>query len=150
MAYITTTQLQTRLGSSLYARLTDRVNGAVADVNVAQDIVDGAEALADSYLGQRHDTPIDLTKHSELADLLETRVLDLAEYLAWRDSPFATDIPERIRMLHEEALGWFGSVAAGALELPASSALSPAPTRGAASNYQATARQFTHDELDGL
>lgn len=53
MAYVTTTQLSNRLGSTLYARLTDRVNGASADATVAQQIVDEAEAVADSYLATR-------------------------------------------------------------------------------------------------
>ena len=45
MAYITTTQLSDRLGSTLYARLTDRVNGTTANAGVGQQIVDEAEAF---------------------------------------------------------------------------------------------------------
>ena len=107
MAYITTTQLQGRLGSTLYARLTDRVNGTTADGTVAQQLIDEAEALANAYLARRFATPIDLTAHPELTDLLEARVLDVAEYLAWRDSPFVADIPERARLLHDETVQWF-------------------------------------------
>ena len=54
MAYITTTQLSARLGSTLYARLTDRVNGTTADNAVAQQIIDEVEAEADSYFAQRY------------------------------------------------------------------------------------------------
>ena len=120
MAYITIVQLSDRLGSSLYARLTDRVSGTTADATVAQQLVDAAEARADAWLSKRYATPIDLTKHSELVDVLESRVLDLAEYLTWRDSPFATDIPERARLVYEETSAWFGAVARGELVLPAS------------------------------
>ncbi|GAG33214.1 unnamed protein product, partial [marine sediment metagenome] len=56
MAYITITQLSARLGSTLYARLTDRVNGTSADAAVAQQIVDEAEAVADNYLSVRYAT----------------------------------------------------------------------------------------------
>jgi phage gp36-like protein len=150
VAYITTTQLQSRLGSTLYARLTDRVNGTTADAAVAQQLVDEAEALANAQLAARYATPIDLTKHPELADVLESRVLDLAEYLAWRDSPFVTDLPERIRLLHEEASGWFAGVGSGAMSLPATS---PPASRTAVDDsprFTAGSRPFTQDELDGL
>ena len=80
MPYITTTQLSARLGSTIYARLTDRDNGTTADPDVAQQIVDEAEALADSHLAKRYATPVDLGAHPELADVLEARVLDLAEH----------------------------------------------------------------------
>lgn len=150
MAYITTTQLESRLGSTLYARLTDRVNGTTADGTVAQQIVDEAEALANAHLAKRYATPIDLTTHPELADVLEARALDLAEYLAWRDSPFVTDVPERVRLVHEEASQWFASIAAGEIDLPASSP--PASRTGVDDSPRFTEppRSFTHDELDGL
>ena len=150
MAYITITQLESRLGSTLYARLTDRVNGTTADSAVAQQIVDEAEARANTRLAVRYATPIDLTVHPELADVLETRVLDLAEYLGWRDSPFVTDIPERVRFMYEEVSRWFESIGSGAIDLPASSP--PASRTGADDSPRFTEppRAFTHDELDGL
>ena len=94
MPYITTTQLSQRLGATLYARLTDRVNGTTADAAVAQQIVNEAEAEADSYLGRRYRTPVDLVVHPELANVLAARVLDLAEYGAWKSSPFVSDPPQ--------------------------------------------------------
>lgn len=150
MAYITTTQLESRLGSTLYARLTDRVNGTTADAAVAQQIVDDAEALADSHLATRYATPIDLTAHPELADVLLARVLDLAEYLAWRDTPFVADMPERVRLLHEDAGGWFAAIASGELELPASSPPASRTAVDDAPRFTEPPRRFTHDELDGL
>jgi phage gp36-like protein len=150
VAYTTTTQFESRLGSTLYARLTDRVNGTTADSTVAQQIVDEAEALANARLATRYATPIDLTAHPELADVLETRVLDLAEYLAWRDSPFVTDVPERVRMLYEETSRWFASVGTGEVDLPASSP--PASRTGVddSPRFTTPSRPFTQDELDGL
>ncbi len=150
MAYITTTQLSARLGSTLYARLTDRVGGTTADETVAAEIVAQAEALANAYLARRFATPVDLAAHPELADVLRARVLDVAEYLAWRDSPFVTDVPERVRMVHADAQEWFAAVAAGTLDLPASS---PPASRTAVDDsprYAAGPRKFTADELDGL
>jgi len=150
VAYITTAQLEDRLGSTLYARLTDRVNGTTPDSKVAQQIVNDAEALADSHLAKRYATPINLTAHPELADVLEARVLDLAEYLAWRDSPFVSDMPERLRLLHEEAGGWFTAIASGELELPAASPPASRTAVDDAPRFTEPPRRFTHDELDGL
>lgn len=150
MAYVTPEQLQDRLGSTLYARLTDRVNGTTADSAIAQQIIDEAEALANSYLATRYATPINLEAHPELADILAARVLDLAEYLAWRDSPFVTDIPERVRFLSEEASDWFASVAAGALNLPAASPPESRTAEHDQPRYSAEPRKFTAEELDGL
>jgi len=150
VAYITTTQLESRLGSTLYARLTDRVNGTTADATVAQQIVDEAEALANTRLAKRYATPIDLAAHPELADVLEARVLDLAEYLAWRDSPFVNVIPDRVLFLHDEAVGWFAAVGAGELDLPASSPPASRTAVDDAPRFTEPPRRFTHDELDGL
>lgn len=150
MAYITKEQLKERLGDTLYARLTDREAGTTIDDAVGQRIVDDAEALANGQLARRYATPIDLATHPELADVLTARVLDLAEYRAWRDSPFVNDVPERIRFLYEDAMRWFSAVAAGQLDLPASS---PPASRTAVDDsprYVSHPRKFTEQELDGL
>jgi phage gp36-like protein len=150
MAYITTTQLSQRLGSTLYARLTDRVNGATADSAVAQQIVDEAEALANSHLSKRYAVPVSLAAHPELAAVLASRVLDIAEYLAWKSSPFVGDVPDRVRILHNDAMVWFESLAGGQLHLPATA---PPASRTASDDlprYTSEPRAFTHDELDGL
>ncbi len=150
MAYITTTLLSERLGTTLYARLTDRVNGTTPDANVAQQIVDAAEAEANSYLARRYATPVDLAAHAELAAVLASRVLDLAEYAAWKSSPFTSDPPQRVHLLYAAALEWLEAVAAGRLVLPA--ATPPAgPTASVdAPRYAGGGRVFTAAELDGL
>lgn len=150
MAYITKEQLKERLGETLYARLTDRESGATADDSVGQQIVDDAEALADSQLARRYATPIDLTAHPELTDVLAARVLDIAEYRAWRDSPFVNDVPERIRFLYEDTMRWFSAVAVGQLDLPAASLLASPTAVDDSPRYVSRARKFTEEELDGL
>ena len=150
MAYIAISDLSQRLGTTLYARLTDRVNGTTADTTVAQQIVDEAEAEVDGYLSIRYATPVDLGAHPELTSVLELRVLDLAEYTAWKSSPFVSDVPSRVKMLAGEARQWLREVAAGAIHLPADG---PPPSRVAEDDsprYRASARPFTADELDGL
>ena len=150
MAYITTSDLSQRLGTTLYARLTDRVNGANANSTVGQQIADEAEAEANSYLSKRYATPIDLGARPELADVLVLRVLDLAEYLAWRGSPFVADIPGRVKALAEEARQWFDRVSAGTGELPASAPPAASMAGGDAARFRSSPRAFTAEELDGL
>lgn len=150
MGYVSVTQLQGRLGALLYARLTDRVNGTTGDDAVGQQILDEAEAQANSYLAARYATPVDLSAHPELSDLLVSRVLDLAEYLAWRSSPFVSDVPERVRMLGHQATGWLEALAAGRVHLPAGR---PPASRTAGDDLpqvRCAPRKFTAEELDGL
>lgn len=150
MAYVTKEQLESRLGSPIYARLTDRVAGETADDAVGQALADEASALADGWLSVRYATPIDLVAHPELADVLATRVLDLAESIAWQNSPFVGDMPERLRFVADAARRWFEQLAAGAVNLPAANP----PAGRAAVNDEPWAssaeRQFSRDELDGL
>lgn len=150
MAYITISQLNERLGTTLYARLTDRVNGTTASDTVAQQIVDEAEAEANSYLARRYATPVDLAAHPELASILAARVLDLAEWAAWKSTPFVSDPPARVQSLYAEAVRWLLEVGQGRVSLPA-----VAPPTGPTADddgprYVAQPRAFTADELDGL
>ncbi len=150
MAYVTTDQLSQRLGSTVYARLTDRVNGTTASSTVAQQIVAEAEAEANSYLARRYQTPIDLTAHPELTDVLEARVLDLAEYSAWKGSPFVSDPPQRVHSLYAAALRWLEEVARGGLVLPASSPPSSRTAVDDGPRHAGGGRAFTAEQLDGL
>ncbi|MFH1745671.1 MAG: phage protein Gp36 family protein [Planctomycetota bacterium] len=150
MAYITTSDLSQRLGTTLYARLTDRVSGTTASSTVAQQIIDEAHGLANSYLCKRYATPIDLVSHPELNSLLQSRVLDIAEYLAWRGSPFVNDVPNRIQSLYDDARQWFESVAAGEIHLPADSPPSGRVAEDDSPRFNSRPREFTADELDGL
>ncbi len=150
MAYITTAQLEQRLGDALYARLTDRLAGASENATVAQSIVDEAEGVANSLLAKRFATPVNLGAHPELADVLRARVLDLAEHLAWRTSPFVASVPDRVLFAMEEAQRWFERLADGSVHLPSAS---PPASRVAADDgprFRAAERTFTADELDGL
>lgn len=150
MAYITTSDLLARLGTPLYARLTDRVNGTTADSGVAQEIVSEAEGLANAHLARRYATPVDLSAHPEVAAVLRARVLDVAEHLAWRTSAFTTAVPDRVVLVQDEALRWFEAVGRGEILLPAAAA--PASTKATddAPRSTSSARKFTADELDGL
>ncbi len=147
--YITVADLEQRLGTTLYARLTDRVSGTTASTTVAQQIVDEAEAEADALLARRFATPVDLAAHPELATLIAARVLDLAEHNAWRGSPFISDLPQRVQQLGADARRWLEAVAAGTLPLPADAP--PASATGCSGlRYAARPREFTAEELEGF
>ncbi len=150
MSYITTTQLSQRLGATLYARLTDRVNGTTPNAAVAQELVNAAEAEADSYLARRYATPVDLVARPELANLLAARVLDLAEYAAWKSSPFVGDPPQRVHLLYAAALQWFEDIAGGKLVLPAAVPPAGPLATDERPRYAGGGRVFTAEELDGL
>ena len=152
MAYITIAQLSARLGATIYARLTDRVAGTTASTTVAQQLVDEAEAEANSYLAVRYRTPVNLTAHPELAATLAGRVLDLAESAAWRGSPVVSDPPQRVKTLYEAAQAWFVALAAGSVVLPADSPPEPQAARDTSETARASSspRVFTATELDGL
>ncbi|MBU0638054.1 MAG: DUF1320 domain-containing protein [Planctomycetes bacterium] len=150
MAYVTTTQLSQRLGATLYARLTDRVNGTTADTTVAQQIVAEAEAEADSYLARRYATPVDVSGHAELADVLAARVLDLAEYGAWKSSPFTNRVAARVMDIQAAAVAWLEQVARGELDLPAATVLASPTAQDNGPRFTAETRKFSGDELDGL
>lgn len=150
MAYITIAQLEARLGAPLYARLTDRAAGATADANVAQRIINEAEAIANSYLARRYVTPVSLGDRPELASILEARVLDLAEYGAWKESPFVGELPGRVRACYAAALRWFEHVAEGDIALPAESSPASRNAIGGEVYFQSSTRRFTTGELEGL
>ncbi len=150
MVYLDTSKLSARLGATMYARLTDRVSGATADDTVGEQIIDEAEAEAHSYLAKRYATPVDLSAHSELAKVLEARMLDLAEYVAWKGSPFVSAPPPRVAALYATALQWFAAVASGELALPAAVPPASQTAEDGGPRSASTARGFTADQLEGL
>lgn len=150
MAYSTVQDLKNRLGTTIYARLTDRVNGTSADDAIAQQIVNEAETDADSRLAVRYAVPIDLSANPELADLLTARVLDLAESIAWTSSPFMGDVPDRVRALRAAAIEWFDEVASGRIHLPASTLPRSSIAVDDSARAISSERRFTAGELDGL
>lgn len=150
MAYITTNQLKSRLGDTIYARLTDRIAGVTANATIAQEIVDQAEAIADSYLAVRFATPVNLVERPELATILAARVLDVAEGIAWRGSPFASDVPDRVRLVVDQAERWLRDVSAGAIALPAAAVPNAAVAVNDGPRFSASERVFSAEDLEGL
>jgi phage gp36-like protein len=143
MAYITNEDIEARLGADAYVQLTDDAGSGVADENVVTEARLGAEGEMNSHLARRFRAPIDVTAHPELKGLLVSVALDLAEYrLRMRRPPVAEDMVRRRR----EAIDWLEAVAAGRVELPATSALpSSSSASGAAS--VGNERVLSRDEM---
>jgi phage gp36-like protein len=80
MLYITNTDIERRLGSAAYVQLTDDDGDGSADVGVVDEARLAAEGAVNSFLAKRYSVPVNLVAHSELADLLASVTLDLAEY----------------------------------------------------------------------
>jgi phage gp36-like protein len=116
MAYISNSDLQTRLGPAVYVQLADDDGDGSADAAVVDEVRLAAEGELNSYLSVRHAVPVDLSAHPELAGLLRGAALDLAEYrLRLRRPP----VPEDIRRRRDQTVDWLVLMAEGAVALPA-------------------------------
>lgn len=150
MAYATLTQLKDRLGLATYARLTDRAAGVTANDSVGQEVLDQAHAIADSYLSVRYATPVDLAQRPEVGVVLAARVLDVAEGMAWRGSPFVGDMPARVRYVASEGERWLRDVADGRVHLPAAAPPASRTASDDSPRFSGTERVLRGEELEEL
>lgn len=141
MAYITKDDIRIRLGNAAYVQMSDDEMTGSADEAVVDECRAAAEGELDSHLAVRHVTPIDVTAHPDLASLLKSVALDLAEYrMRLRRPPVAPDATRR----HSLTADWLRRVAAGTIALPGS----PTPTaREPVAQVRGAARVLTRDEL---
>jgi len=145
MSYITNSDIEKRLGAAAYVQLTDDTGSGSADVAKVDEARLGAIGEADSYLAVRYQTPVDLTAHPELAAVLKSFVLDLAEYrLHNRRPPVPPDVVRR----HSESLGWLARVAGGSVHLPAITAVAADSSRAPLAEVVGPVRVFTRDDVD--
>ena len=144
MGYITNTDIEDRLGSSLYIQLTDDAGIGSADLDVVNAARLEAEGEADSYFARRYAVPIDVTLHPNVSGLIKGFVLDLAEYrLNSRRPPVTEDVISK----HDRALEWFKSLASGATELPSVATISTNSATGTAAQATGDARLLSREEL---
>ena len=144
MPYITNEDIQTRVGPQAFVQLADDDGDGVADVSIVNEIRLAAEGELDSYLAGRYALPVDLTAAPELADLLASVTLDLAEYrLRVRRPP----IPADVTRLYEQTQRWLARIADGSIDLPAATPPAPATTRGPSALTTGRPRSIDLDEL---
>lgn len=144
MAYITNNDIQLRVGAAAYVQLADDDGDGTADAAVVDEVRLGAEGEVNGYLARRFRTPIDVAVHTELADLLKSVTLDVAEYrLRLRRPPVPADALHR----YDQTVRWLRDVAEGRIDLPAISELPENTARGPAADHSGEARLLTRDEL---
>lgn len=121
MAYATLDDVKQRLGTSIYTQLTDRVNGAVADDDVGQELLDGSHGVLNARIKsspRRYRVPVDVSSDTTLAAFLKDAVLDVVEYQAWQGWPGRKRVPERVENGYRETIAYFDRIAKGDAELP--------------------------------
>jgi len=146
MAYITNADIEERVGSDAYVQLTDDDGDGQADTGVVDEARLGAEGEVNSYLARRYQVPIDLTVHADLADVLASFVLDLAEYrLRVRRPPVPKDVQDK----WAQAIEWLSRVADGSVELPSATPVAANTTRGTLGVTTGEERLLSREELSG-
>jgi phage gp36-like protein len=147
MAYLVNSDIQARLGDGLYVQLTDDAGTGSADEAKVDEARLAAEGEVNSFLARRYAVPVDTTAFSELAGVLKSLSLDLAEFrLHSRRPPVRADVTAKRNM----ALKLLSEVAEGKAVLPSEEEL---PANGAIGPIAASAgesRHFTREEMEGL
>lgn len=144
MAYLTNTDIQLRLGDATYVQLTDDDGNGSADTAVVDEARLAAEGQVNGILARRFQVPIDVSVHTELADVLKSVTLDVVEHrLRSRRPP----VPDDARRLYEQAIAWLHGVAEGLIDLPAASEIATNVTRGPVAASRGEPRLLTRDEL---
>ena len=144
MGYITNSDIEERLGTAAYIQLADDDGNGTADVGVVDEARLGAEGEVNSYLGRRYAVPISLTTHPDLAEVLASFTLDLAEYrLRLRRPP----VPDDARRRRDQAIEWLTRVAEGRIELPSAVGVAASTARGTIAATTGEKRLLTRNEL---
>jgi phage gp36-like protein len=145
MAYLTNADIEERLGSRTYIQLTDDEGTGSADTDKVDEVRLGAEGEVDSYLARRYAVPIDVTAHAELAGVLKSMALDIAEFrLHCRRPP----VPREVVDKRDAAVRWLDQVARNEISLPADSELPANEAQGIQGRAIGSPRILTDEELE--
>ena len=147
MAYASLTDLEQRLGSAVYVQLTDDVGTGEPDADVANEALRGAEGEVNSFLGRRYAVPVETAGEEQLAAVLKSVTLDLAEYRLHARRP---TMPEDVRRRREAAFRWLQLVAAGQAVLPSSRELADNPALAQAGEVTGPPRVLSRTEMERL
>lgn len=147
MSYATLSDLEDRLGSAVYLQLTDDAGSGAPDEVVAGEALGGAEGEANSFLARRYAVPVEAADEPEVAALLKSMALDLAEY---RLHARRGHVPEDVRVKCEAALRWLQLVAAGQAVLPARRELRGNPALAFAGEVAGAPRVLSRREMENL
>lgn len=147
MSYITNNDIEERLGGALYVQLTDDAGTGSADTDKVDEARVGAEGVVDSYLSRRYAVPVATSGDAELAGVLKSVSLDVAEYrLHARRPPVPADVISKYR----EAIGWLERMASGSVTLPSLTELPGRSTDGPVCEGSSSERIFSREDLENL
>lgn len=102
MTYATKDDLSARFGEEIL-QLADRDGDAIEDSSVVESALADADALIDSYIGVRYDTPLD-----PVPAVIKAVAADLARAKLWTNEP-----PEGVTSARKAAEAWLQRVSDG-------------------------------------
>lgn len=144
MAYISNADLIARVGAAAAMQLADDNGDGTADAAVLDEVRLGAEGEVNSYLGRRYAVPVDVTSRPELADMLATVTLDIAELrLRGRRPPAPEDAVRQAGSARE----WLARIADGVLVLPSVTEVGANAALGLSGAAVGESRRLSHAEL---
>jgi phage gp36-like protein len=146
MSYITNSDIERRVGANAYVQLTDDDGDASANEDVVDEVRLAAEGDVNAHLSRRYQVPIDLVTVPELAGLLSSITLDIAELRLRERRP---PVPIEAQRRAERARLWLQGVAGGALDLPSLAPLPGTTLRGPVAGTSGEERVLSRDELSG-
>lgn len=143
MTYVTQAQLETRFGTDLLIKRTDRTNTpkTTIDTTVVAAAIADAEALVDGYLGKVYALPL-----SVVPPILTRVAGDVAIYYLMGDTAEKDGSWHRA---YREAMAWLADVSKGIVSIDAEG-ITPAPQGGGAVRTSVADRVFTRDSLSGM
>jgi len=147
MAYATNEDILVRLGPTMYVQLTDDVGSGTADEAKVTEARVAAEGEVNSYLARRYAVPVDVANHPEVAGLLRSVTVDLAEVrLRLRKPPMHADFVRR----RADAIAWLERVASGTVRLPSVAELPVNAAEGIRGAVVGSPRVIGRGEMEDL
>jgi len=151
LSYATIANLKDRIGDTLYAQLTDLEALTTADDTVGQARLDDAHGYINAKLGQRYQTPIDVSVDTDLANTMKAMTCAVAAVDAYRMHPTRSkSLREAVEALAARWIELLDDIANGKAALPGASKLPSPTTSGPDAAVVGERRVFTKDSMKGL
>lgn len=148
--YATVAQLQAHVGTAVYDQLTDLAGGTTADDAVGQQRLDDAEAEINARLGQRYQTPVDVSVDASLANTLRWFTLAIAAYRAFMAHPSRPRARQTVQEEYRNVMARLEEIAKGMAALPGAVALPSPASSGPVVAVSGSDRVMTDEALSGL
>ncbi len=141
MAYASGSELQTRLGTTLYNELGD------SDTSRQAQWISDADAEIDGYLSTRVATPINTGQSPGAVPKLRQLSLAIATFNAYANKP---PVPEVIEKRYESAIEWLRAFEKGDAELPVTVPIEGPTAMATVAKTYGDTPTFTTDDMARL